>query len=411
MADGKSMFPLFHSGDILYLKKISFGKLKTDDIVMVEKNKKRFVHRIIYKTKDFAITKGDNNLLSDGRVYPSQILGKVIKCKRKNRMFSPEDIYLVQSTLYFGEIIKIKNEFENGKIDYVILKGLPIHLYYEKTHPKRVYADCDLLLKKQNREKAEEILVKFGYQKIKNDLSRGHKFLRDKTTEVLYRKYLNGFPVFFDLHFEAAFLMTQLGSLNLLYPQKNIEKLTDDFLEEKRIIKIKGIDFPVLSLSNLILYLSLHFFHHNYTGIFRLKLLDKLIRTSSISPRVYKSSFSELYLKLGKKIIDFRLQNFVYLVFVYLRKYFLTPVPREFFRMIKPDKKTENYIDRLIKQTSIFSSENRFSAGISRFKNIFYLSPAPLYKKILIIFNPQVLYSLTWTIVKLLTNHSHYLIL
>ncbi len=412
--EGNSMFPLFHAGDTLFFEPISFGKLKTDSIVMIEKNGKRFVHRIIYKTNSFVITKGDNNLSSDGKIYPRQILGKVIECKRAGRMFFPEDIYLVQSTLYFGEITKIKNEFEKEKIDYVVLKGLPLHLYYEKSHPKRIYADCDVLLERKEARKAKMMLEKLGYQRVKDDLSKTHKLLKGKDTEVLYCKYINGFPVFFDLHFETAFLMTQLGSLDLLYPQKYIDSLTDNFLKEKQIIKIKGVAFPILSIENLILYLALHFFHHNFCGVSRLELLDKLIRKSLLITSLQRKCFGskpEVYLALNKKIVDYRLQNFVYPAFLYLRKYFKTPIPNNFLQEIKPDKKYLSYIDSLIKRTNIFDAEDRINAGIKRFKNIFYLSPAPFYKKILIIFQPQIIYSLSWTMVKLLTNHLLSLIL
>jgi hypothetical protein len=63
------------------------------------------------------------------------------------------------------EIIKIKRAFEEENIDFVFLKGLPLHLYYEKTHPKRIYADCDVLINKKDFLEAEKIIIKFGYKK------------------------------------------------------------------------------------------------------------------------------------------------------------------------------------------------------------------------------------------------------
>ena len=49
-------------------------------------------------------------------------------------------------------------------------------------------------------------------------------------------------------------------------------------------------------------------------------------------------------------------------------------------------------VNSLIK-TNIFDDEPRVKAGINRFKNLFFLSPEPLWRKVMIIFNPQVVYT------------------
>ncbi|MFN4212726.1 MAG: hypothetical protein ACK4FL_02050, partial [Microgenomates group bacterium] len=51
-----------------------------------------------------------------------------------------------------------------------------------------------------------------------------------------------------------------------------------------------------------------------------------------------------------------------------------------------------------IKKTNIFDDEPRIKAGINRFKNLFFLSPQPLWRKFLVFFNRQVLYSLFWVL-------------
>jgi len=65
--------------------------------------------------------------------------------------------------------------------------------------------------------------------------------------------------------------------LESLYPQVFIDRLTDKFLKNKRIVKIQNESFPILSNGNLILYLALHFFHHNFRGTFRLEFLHKIM--------------------------------------------------------------------------------------------------------------------------------------
>jgi signal peptidase I len=146
---GQSMLPILYENDIVYFKKISFSKIKVNDLIVFKMKSKLITHRVVYKTNKYLITKGDNNPASDGKIYPRKILGKVYKIKRNGQTFNPETFYLLQSTNYFQEIVKIKNEFDKKNINYVFLKGLPLHLYFEGSHPQRLYADCDVLVIKK----------------------------------------------------------------------------------------------------------------------------------------------------------------------------------------------------------------------------------------------------------------------
>ena len=156
---GISMLPVLFSEDIVYFNKTYFNRLKNNDVILVKKNHHYFTHRIIYKIKSYLITKGDNNLLSDGKIYPSQVIAKAIKIKRQGKTINIEDLYLFQSTLYFQEVVKIKKALEKENVDFVFLKGLPLHLFFESSHPKRIYADCDVLVDKKDFDKAEKILL------------------------------------------------------------------------------------------------------------------------------------------------------------------------------------------------------------------------------------------------------------
>ncbi len=89
-AEGDSMLPILHPNDVVQYKKINFKQIRINDIILVHKNKRLFTHRIIYKTDRYLITKGDNNLESDGKIYPRQIIGKVAKVKRDGKEFDPQ---------------------------------------------------------------------------------------------------------------------------------------------------------------------------------------------------------------------------------------------------------------------------------------------------------------------------------
>jgi len=387
-AEGESMLPLLHHKDLVYYQKVSFKKIEVNDIIFVSKNNQLFTHRVIYKTDKYLITKGDNNLESDGKIYPQQIVGKITSVRRKNKIIDPEMLYLIQSSLYFKEIVKIIEAFEKNKVSYVFLKGLPVHLYYEKIHPRRLYLDADVLVDKAHYKTAVEILTKFGYKSTDSSLSPTQKKLKNKTVEISFYKLINGFPVVFDIHLEVAFMMTQIGNLDALYPQKLIDQLTEEFLKEKKKVIINGFGFHILSPVNLIIYLALHFFHHNFTGAFRLELLDKVIRHAmSLRSRFAGEAISKL-------INQYHLQNFVSPVFRLLKKYYDTPAMKQF-----NNEAMKQYL-----KINIFDDESRLTSGINRFKNLFSLSPQPFYKKILVLFNHQVIYLVFFTLNSRLKN-------
>jgi len=63
-----------------------------------------------------------------------------------------------------------------------------------------------------------------------------------------------------------------------------------------------------------------------------------------------------------------------------------------------------DFID--FKNLSIFDDEPRIKAGITRFKNLFFLSPRRWQNKVLIFVNPLVVYSILWVLIKKLFSSS-----
>ena len=395
---GQSMLPILRPNDIVYFKKTPFLKIKVNDLIIFKKKNQLITHRVIYKTKKYLITKGDNNPNSDGKIYPKQVLGRVYQIKRNGQIFKPETLYLIQSTYYFSEIVKIKNEFDKENINYVFLKGLPLHLYFEGTHPKRLYADCDVLIDKKDFQKAEEIFLKNHYQKAELHWSKTAKKMQKKELEATFYKKTNQFIITFDIHLQLVDLsIVHLGHFNELYPQKLIDDLTEEFLKTKRKIKINNEPFLIPDTCYLILYLALHLFHHNSTGAFRYDFLNKVIKKSKISIK----SWQEIALIIKK----YQLNNFVFPVFFLLKKYYKTSVPPLFIRSIQPvNPLTRKLINKLTK-INIFNDESRLRAGIKRFLYLFIFSPSPFWKKILIIFNPQVIFAVFWVVWKKIKNY------
>jgi len=384
---GDSMFPLLQDGDVVELRKADFKNLKTNDIICFRQKNHLVTHRIIYKADLYVIAKGDNNPVSDGKITAERILGKVYAVKRGSQTFTVDDLYLFQSSIYFEEIKRIVMILNKERIDFVILKGLPLHLFLEKKHPRRIYADCDILIAKKDIIKAKKILKEEGYRSLDFSLSKEHKKLKDKVVEESYGKEINGLSVIFDIHYEAAFMMTQLGSLDYLYPQNLLNDFTRSLLNNKRIVDTEGSKFPLLSLEDQIIYLFLHLFHHNFRGAYRYDILVKIL----------DSKFDKY--ELVKIIAEYQLTNFVYAGLVLLQKYYPDKKYQEIIDLLDVSNIVKKYVKEKIIVTKIFNDEDRVGGGVKRFLLLFYLSPRPILIRFLTIFNKQVIYSIWWVII------------
>lgn len=387
-----SMYPLFHDGDVVYFQKTPFKKIVVNDFVVIKKNAHHITHRVVYKSRGkipYIITKGDTNIKSDGKIYAKQLIGRVIKIKRNKSILNPQQYYLIQSTLYFQEIVRILNLLQRNEVDFVILKGLPLHLFYEKAYPKRIYSDCDILVQSQDFALLEKLFSNEKYTKRKPQNSGIHKNTDYRTTEYVFDKVIQGFSISFDVHLEVVFLqMNTLGNLDNLYPQTMIEELTELFLHEKKQITLHHQSFPVLTSEDLIYYPALHLYRHNYRGYNRYEFLDSILRTHS--------KFD--YTKIANRIMKFKINNFVYPAFLLLQKYYQTPIPKSFLSTIKPTKQYLDYIEKSILPIQIFDDQTRIQGGIQKFKNTFFLSPNMLIEKLLVFGSREVLYSLFWVI-------------
>lgn len=384
---GSSMSPLLQDRDIVYLKRIPFKRIKINDIICARKNKKIFTHRVIYKSDKFLITKGDSNLVSDGKIYPKQIIGTIYQFKRNKDMFDIDNIYLFQSTLYLNEIVKVKKALEREKLEFLFLKGLPLHLYYEKRHPRRIYADCDVLIKKSGYNKCEQVLRKCGYKRQDKHLLKGTKNPARQEQEISFVKNSNGATIEFDVHLEVVFMMTRAGSFKMLYGRNLLKRLTNKFLDERIMAEAQNEVFPILSSENLFIYLALHLFHHNFEGSYRYDFYRIVIQKSKID-----------YEKIAKTIMRYKLENFIYPALSILKKYYKVKLPSSFIKSVKPARFVQGYTKNM-KFSDIFDSKGRIGDGIKRFKNIFDFSMAPFYMKSLVFFDPQVLQAIVWIVI------------
>lgn len=379
---GKSMEPFFRDGDVLEIKKTLFSSIKIDDFVTVKNGKNLVTHRVIYKHPKgfFIISKGDNNLKHDGKIFPKQVLGKVFSAKRDTKLFEPDKLYLIQSTIYYREIVNAIKLFDKANIDYAILKGLPLYLHLFKSHPKRVYADCDLLINQKDYPQAIKTLKKTGYRVNTSSPA---------VTSLI--KIASGFPVMFDVHKEAVFLMTKLQNLAPLYPPSYTKQFSTMLLKEKVWVTLNNNRYPILSSENLFVYLLLHLFHHNYKGYYRFEMVKSVLKLNL--------NFE----KISKIISEYKLKSFIYPAVAILKNHYGVKFPTSFITSITPQKNLVSYINKGVLTEDIFSDELRIHSGVKRFIRIYRLSPQNEFFKPLVFFDWQVVKLIFWVIWKRLS--------
>ncbi len=378
--DSDEMHPLFNKDDIVYYQSTPSKSLKVNDLVVIKTSGSVSVKRILYTHKNSLVVRADNEQRSQVVPKNGSVIGKITSATAGYS-------YIKQSGIFLKEIRIISNLFHRKGINYVFLKGLPLHLYYEKTFPQRLYYDCDLLIDRIHYCKTEKILYSMGYKKVNFAINSLKINRRPKeTVEESYSKLINDINIIFDVHFCLNLFIRNLGHLETIYPQKLLTRLTADMLNSKKIIAIQNSRFPILTAPYLIIYLALHFFHHNFHSAFRLEFLDKIIRRSIID-----------WKKETEIIKYYRLQNFVYPTFILLKKHYNTPFPQKFLSDLKPSNLytcTLLHLDKI----NIFNEESREMAAITRFKYLFLFSPIPLWKRCLVFLDRRVIYSILWVV-------------
>ena len=378
-ASGNSMLPLIKSGDQLFFQARKFSAIKVNDLVLFKQSRQYTVHRVIYRTNKYLICKGDNNLEPDDKICQRQVLGVVIKIKQAKKTFALDTVYLLQSGFYLQEINRLKRCFDQNSLNYLFLKGLPLHLYYEGRHPKRIYADCDVLIKSGELNKAKTILQRYGYTQAKKTLVPFLAKINKYEPELVFYKNINGFTVTFDLHQELVFQMTELGKLNWLYPQSQLTRFTNEALATKRLVSLNNQKYPILSVELLIIYLGLHLFHHNYRGAFRYQFWQQVLHKEAARP-----SFS--WTKTAKIMQKYQLKNYLSPAFMLLKKYYSIKLPSWLTKGVKTPK------------VDIFSEKGRINSGLTRFWLLFHFSPRPLWLRFATFLDPVVILTGLWVI-------------
>ena len=87
---GWSMAPAIWPGDTLLIEPTDAERVEKGDIVLFQRDRRLFVHRVAGQTEDLQIvTQGDGMLRPDPPITGSQLLGKVSFIVRDGRLLEP----------------------------------------------------------------------------------------------------------------------------------------------------------------------------------------------------------------------------------------------------------------------------------------------------------------------------------
>lgn len=307
--------------------------------------------------------------------------------------------YLVQSVLYLNQITRLTSLLRESKIPHIILKGLPLHFKYEGTYPRRIFSDIDILVPASSRGLICILFAKLEYHLIKSSLSSKIAKQKDKVCEESFLKRIHGLPVVFDIHYEAVFMMTQLGKLDDLYPQNNIELFSRELFENTTQFKYESSQFPLLKDEYLVLYLALHLFHHNFCGTHRVELIRAIVKKKIATK-------DKMFKKIGKIIKKYHLQGYSYGSFLIMKRIYKNNlIPEDFLDSIKPSRLQSIYLEKIIGARIAIDDLGQIRAGIVLFFHLFLLSPHKWRKKMKVFTNPIVVLMLFVVIKTVLSKY------
>ncbi len=82
------MSPYLRDGDQVEIMKVNEDELGVGDLITFERNHTLYTHRVIKKTHEWIVTKGDNQLFPDPPLAPQAVLGKVIAYQRDGKRYN-----------------------------------------------------------------------------------------------------------------------------------------------------------------------------------------------------------------------------------------------------------------------------------------------------------------------------------
>ncbi len=371
------MLPLIQPDDLLHFQPIKPNQLQLNDIIIFRQNRKLIAHRLIYRNSTHFFTQGDNLPYTDPPHSYSHLVGKVIALTRQGKRLPISYLYLQQATLYLHQLHQLTHLFNQHSLNYLFLKGLPLHLYYHQSPPQRLYLDCDLLLNPSQLSQAKSLLHQLGFKPYNPSSFATPPF--HQPLEVSFLKPTDTFPIILDLHLAPVFLPKQLATPQYLYPVSLLANYTQHLLGHKTIVKLKNHSYPLISPQDSIVYLALHFFHHNLQGIHRLQLLPPILN--------HYHPTSSQWTSLAQLANQFQLGDFIYPSLKIFSQYYRYPIPPSFWSHLQLNHPRQTH--QLTQTNPLSISSHRLINGLKLIHHSYQLSPQPVSTKLRLLLSPK----------------------
>ena len=314
-AKGASMYPLIRDGEVILIEPADISRVRYADMLFChDRDGKPVVHRVIKRCKKDGkisiVTKGDHSSSSDGCIFPEEIIGRVSAIEKADNVirvdkgvwrlanvfyavllpFSKWAYLLVskpllrgrikdrsrtcpegaiarsekeyyknsfRNVLIYEEAKKVLSSFGERGINTIILKGIFLAENIYKNAALRPMTDIDILIRKADLPRANEVLVSLGYPAPGhyNDLLDS-----DRPSPVNSIMYFpgDGRKPSIHLHWHIINSTWPLESLVRKIDMEKIWKSAEG-------AAIDGVETLTLGPEHLIIYLAYHSFHHSFS--------------------------------------------------------------------------------------------------------------------------------------------------
>jgi len=253
-------------------------------------------------------------LLCTSLSIPPHISGKLAKSAQIQKM---------RNINYLSEIDKINILFTEEGINLILLKGAALlKTVYSKDIAVRPMNDVDILVKKEDVEKAHDLLIKSDYQMGEEELDKS--FYMKNHFHISYTKNGNIFTTI-ELHWDLFHMFSPTNF--------DIEDLWEDVVH---------LENGVLTFSpeNLLIYLALHLAGHGFCYDFILERddwLDIIFSPNSMSVAIWFYDIFNVFVyyqdkfdwdKILNKCLKWNtLESFVNIIMITERLFHITILP------------------------------------------------------------------------------------
>src|SRR5262249_18169693 len=87
---GAGMLPAIWPGDILSIQPCGVAEADLGDIVLFTRHGRLFAHRVVSRSGEFIVTKGDGVSNPDPPVKPGELVGRVFEIVRRGKRLRPK---------------------------------------------------------------------------------------------------------------------------------------------------------------------------------------------------------------------------------------------------------------------------------------------------------------------------------